>query len=179
VQRFQSLFVTATLLSSSAVAFADAHNQDQKHVLMDTYQFGAAFEVVDANDVADCRLRCDSDVRCDAWSYLPETSDRGARCEVKFSIGKSTLFPGAVSGVSSRFDVTPIDMTLESELLGGPNDLPSQPSAKPEAIVSGPANSAGSAPRVYRGNELSGPANILTPPKDGETSPLLPALRGN
>lgn len=171
-------------LALSASAAADSHSKgtvedEGRDVLPNTYQFGAPFERVDASSVSNCRLQCDTDVRCDAWSYLVETSNSPARCEIKFAIGQSSYLPGAVSGISTRYKVTPIDMSLESELAGGPNAAPSQPSAKPDVRNIPRIEDPGPAPRVYRGNELAGPANILTPREDGESSPLLPTLRSD
>lgn len=172
------------VLALSASAAADSHAKSAAEdksgdVLPNTYQFGAPFERVEANSVSNCRLQCDTDVRCDSWSFLPETSNGPARCEVKFAIGQSSYMPGAVSGISTRYKVTPIDMSLESELAGGPNAAPSQPSAKPDVRNIPRIEDPGPAPRVYRGNELAGPANILTPPEDGESSSLLPTLRSD
>lgn len=157
------------VLALSASAAADSHGKsaaedEGRGVLPNTYQFGAPFERVDASSISNCRLQCDTDVRCDAWSYLPATSSGPATCEVKFAIGQSSYMPGAVSGISTRYKVTPIDMSLGSELAGGPNSAPSQPSAKPDVRNIPRIEDPGPAPRVYRGNELAGPANILTPP---------------
>ncbi|MEL6830997.1 MAG: hypothetical protein AAFO63_12775 [Pseudomonadota bacterium] len=178
----RSLSFSIAALALSGVAFAESHASppaadSHKDALPNTYQFGTAFEVVDTSDAANCRLQCDTDVRCDAWSYLPATVNGPERCEVKFSVGKSTYYPGAVSGISARYRVTPIDMTAENELSGGTNALPSQPTAKRDTWAIDLFQDPGPAPRIYRGNELAGPANILTPPEDGETSPLLPTLR--
>lgn len=184
MSRSNILLCAIGALALSASAAADSHakssGEDDGHdVLPNTYQFGAPFERVEASSVSNCRLQCDTDVRCDAWSYLPATSNGPARCEVKFAIGQSTYLPGAVSGISTRYKVTPIDMSLDSELAGGPSAAPSQPSAKPDVRNIPRIEDPGPAPRVYRGNELAGQANILTPPKEGESSPLLPTLRSD
>lgn len=183
MRHIRGLLPIAATLTFSAFAFADSHSADPEtetgYVLQNTYQFGAAFELVDAGSVSACRTHCDTDVRCSAWSFLPATMNGPERCEVKFSIGKSVTYPGAMSGLSARYEVTPIDMSSDVKLSGGPDELPSQPSAKTDPTIATSLQDPAPAPRIYRGNELAGPANIIQPPKDGEHSPLLPALRGN
>lgn len=103
-----------------------------------TYRYGDLYHVDTGTSVEACALRCSTDSACASWSFIPESYEPGARCELKRNPGIASYRPGVASGMSevwqmdparqSEMRYTPIipapidapDPIAEPDLLGGP-----------------------------------------------------------
>jgi hypothetical protein len=66
------------------------------------YRLGGTYLWVRAGDANACARRCESEARCQAWSFADAALGHSPACEIKSSPGRLIERPGMVSGLSPR-----------------------------------------------------------------------------
>lgn len=72
-----------------------------------TYRFAQPYRSERGTTAEACAYVCSSDRNCAAWSLTPATFQLGPRCELKQTPGTASHRPGAVSGMSTTWQMSP------------------------------------------------------------------------
>ena len=104
---FAAMVFTAPALAETP-ALAGAPDAETKITFeADTYRYGDLYRSERGTSVEACALMCSRDSACASWSLTPATFRLGPRCELKRTPGATSHRPGAASGMSETWQMTP------------------------------------------------------------------------
>lgn len=92
------ILMTAAMVCLCLPAQAQTYGMQQDGA----YRLGGTYLWVEAADANACARRCESEARCQAWSFADAGLGHSPACEIKSSPGRLLERPGMVSGLSPR-----------------------------------------------------------------------------